>query len=154
VDNHTSSALDSANHGVLHPQGQLSTRSRIRNHSETRRKPSARFIPRNNVHRSPVAPASVATASPVNIDIFMKTIEEIRRTSARMPQWVDMIDAVAVFGVPVKTIKLWAHNGFVRNAKLGPTLQSKALYNAADINDCLCRIAGGKQPLNALKKVE
>lgn len=102
------------------------------------------------------APEQVTSASHaapgINLDVVMSTIEELRRLNGRAPQWVDIDAAVACYGVPAKMLKSWAGNGFVRKSKLGPTLQSKALYCAADINDCLCRIAAGKAPVNAVRK--
>jgi hypothetical protein len=70
----------------------------------------------------------------------------------RHGQWLDVDAAVACYGVPAKILKTWVANGFVRKSKLGPALQSKALFNASDVNDCLCRIAAGKTPVNAMRK--
>jgi excisionase family DNA binding protein len=92
------------------------------------------------------------STSGINLDVLMATIDELRRTNARSPQWLDIDAAVACYGVPAKILKSWAGEGFVRKSKLGPALQSKALYNAADINDCLCRIAAGKNPVSAMRK--
>lgn len=66
--------------------------------------------------------------------------------------WVDIKNAVHRFGVPAKTIKAWAANGFVRKAKLGPTFQSKMVYFAEDINHVLLRSSEGKPPVSALRK--
>jgi hypothetical protein len=100
-----------------------------------------------------------AAASPVTgmepgnaLDRFSRVIDELRRASAQSPQWLDIEDAVTCFGIPAKTLKTWAGEGLVRKAKLGPTLQSKSLYNASDISDILCRIAAGKPPVSAHRK--
>jgi hypothetical protein len=66
--------------------------------------------------------------------------------------WADIKDAVRIFGVPAKTIKLWASQGYVRKAKLGPTFQSKSTYSVEDINALLSRAAVGKPPVSALRK--
>ena len=83
---------------------------------------------------------------------FIHILDDVRRLLARSPKWVDIDDAVTLYGVPVQTIKQWAVQGFVRKSKLGPTFQSKSLYNAEDLNDVLCRFAAGKPPINALRK--
>lgn len=81
-----------------------------------------------------------------------RILDDLRRQMARSPKWVDIDDAVTLYGVPAKTLKEWSRQGFVRKSKLGPTFQSKSLYNADDINDVLCKIAVGKPPSNALRK--
>ena len=83
---------------------------------------------------------------------FMNILDDLRRLMARSPKWVDLDDAVTLYGVPAKTIKQWTNQGFVRKSKLGPTFQSKSLYSAEDLHDVLCRFAAGKPPLNALRK--
>ena len=88
--------------------------------------------------------------------IFQK-IEELitmtRREASAAPTWLDIEAAVARFGAPAKTVKEWAKCGFVRKSKLGPTFQSKTLYNADDIDAVLNRIAIGKTPVVALREV-
>jgi hypothetical protein len=79
-------------------------------------------------------------------------LDDLRRQMARSPKWVDIDDAVTLYGVPAKTLKEWSRQGFVRKSKLGPTFQSKSLYNTDDINDVLCKMAVGKPPANALRK--
>lgn len=92
------------------------------------------------------------TAHRDHVTDFMNAFSDMRRLMARSPKWVDINDAVTLYGVPAKTIKQWTHQGFVRKSKLGPTFQSKSLYHADDINDVLCRLAASKVPLNALRK--
>ena len=109
----------------------------------------------NSVYNATMASPSQATPSSsiiVQLAEIINTFDELRRSLARSPKWVDIDDAVTLYGVPAKTIKVWASQGLVRRSKLGPSFQSKALYNAEDLNDVLCRIAAGKPAVNALRK--
>lgn len=98
-----------------------------------------------------MAVPSQAPSSSINNEIA-RLIDELRRTLARGPRWVDINDAISLYGAPEKLIKEWSRNGFVRRSKLGPSQQSKALYSADDLNDVLCRFAAGQSPVNALRK--
>lgn len=84
----------------------------------------------------------------MKLDALVSQIENFESSDR---QWVDIKNATHIFGVPAKTLKQWASQGFVRKSKLGPTFQSKSLYSAEDVSDVLCRSAIGKLPLNALR---
>lgn len=96
--------------------------------------------------------AESGSSSKIAFEVILATIDELRRTNARSPQWLAYDAVDTCYGVPEKMLKSWVSAGFVRKSKLGPALQSKSLYNASDINDCLCRIAAGKAPVNAFRK--
>lgn len=113
----------------------------------------------NGEEKSPITPEAALSMAiqPVHeavnhlskkLDALVSQIENFESSDR---QWVDIKNATHVFGVPSKTIKLWAAQGFVRKSKLGPTFQSKTLYSAEDISDVLCRSAIGKSPRNALR---
>lgn len=102
-----------------------------------------------------MATPSAAASTPnqtIESEQFKHALDDLRRYLARGPKWVDIKDGESLFAVPSKTIKEWASQGYVRKAKLGPTFQSRTIYNADDLNDALNRIAAGKSPIIALRK--
>lgn len=104
------------------------------------------------VESTSAAPATAGAGEDLVLEV-RRLIDDVRNSLARDPKWLDIDAAIARFGVPLKTIKLWASNGFVRKSKLGPTFQSKTLYNAEDLDAVLNRIAAGKAPIVALREM-
>jgi hypothetical protein len=115
------------------------------------------FTKDKTMHQVAIEMPTPAVASIDARQIFQKLEELItetrREASAVVAKWLDIDAAVTCFGAPPKTIKEWAKGGFVRKSKLGPSFQSKTLYNADDIDAVLNRIAVGKSPVVALREV-
>jgi hypothetical protein len=106
----------------------------------------------------PTAGSANLPSVSINAQALIKKIEELiaetRAMHERQPLWLDVDGIKRTFGIDERRLHDYVSNGFVRKAKLGETLQSKALYCTADVDDVLSRISVGKPPRSALRKSE
>ncbi len=113
--------------------------------------------PMQVVAEGPTALSADIPAMSINAQTIFKKIEELieetHATRERQPMWLDLGGIKRAFGLDERRLHDYVSNGFIRKAKLGETLQSKALYCTADVDDVLSRIATGKPPRSALRKV-
>ncbi len=110
-----------------------------------------------DVARVPTAMSAELPTATISVQAIFNKIEElIEETHAkleRQPMWLDFGGIKRAFGIDERRLHDYVSNGFVRKAKLGETLQAKALYCTADVHDVLSRLAVGKPPRSALRKV-